>query len=167
MRGAKYIAGMGLLAALAVGCQRNMNTRVDAEAIRDMETKWNQDYAARDVDRIASHYTDDAVLLAPGMAPSVGIHEIRKLLAAMIADPALSLKFSAARIDVAGSGDLAYSQGSYLMTMTDPRTNRVVHDHGSYVTTYRHEADGTWRAVTDIATSETGQPTVDTSFRSE
>jgi len=48
---------------------------------------------------------------------------------------------------------MAFTQGSYLLTITDPQSKKVVHDNGSYVTTYRREADGTWKAVTDIATS--------------
>ncbi len=143
-----------LLVPLAGGCGRTVNTVAEVQAIRDTEAKWNQDFTARDVETLVDHYTDDAVLMVPGMPPSVGRKDIRKTLTGMIGDPALSLKFSAARINVSASGDLGYSQGSYLMTMTDPNTKRVVHDYGSYVTTYRREADGAWKAVTDIATSE-------------
>jgi ketosteroid isomerase-like protein len=55
---------------------------------------------------------------------------------------------------VAGSGDLAYSRGTYTMTMTDPKTKKPVTDHGSYVTDYRKQPDGSWKAVADIVTSE-------------
>ena len=40
------------------------------------------------------------------------------------------------------------------MTISDPLTKRVVSDHGSYVTTYRKDAEGKWKAVADIASSE-------------
>ena len=46
-----------------------------------------------------------------------------------------------------------YSAGTYEMTATDSATHKVINDHGSYVTTYRKQADGSWRAVADIATS--------------
>jgi ketosteroid isomerase-like protein len=59
---------------------------------------------------------------------------------------------------VAKSGDVAYTQGSYTMVMTDPQTKQVINDHGSYVTTYRKQPDGTWKAVADIATSEVPPP---------
>jgi ketosteroid isomerase-like protein len=57
-------------------------------------------------------------------------------------------------VDVAKSGDLGYTQGSYKLTVTDPTTHKIINDHGSYVTTYRKQADGSWKAVADIATSE-------------
>jgi len=152
------IFGIALLVAMAPGCSRRVDTQADAQAIRDMETEWNQDFMARNVERLVSHYAEGAVLMAPGMPPAAGKAGIRKVLRAMVADPALTVKFRAARIDVAASGDLGYAWGSYLMTMTDPQTKRIVHDHGSYVTTYRRESDGAWKAVADIATSEVGPP---------
>jgi ketosteroid isomerase-like protein len=89
------------------------------------------------------------------MPSTSGKDGIRTLLTQMIADPALALHFEASSVDVAKSGDLGYTRGKYTMDMTDPQTKQVVHDHGSYVTTYRKQADGTWKAVTDIASSET------------
>ena len=130
----------------------------DVKAIGDAETQWNAEYKAKDADKIAAHYADDAVLMAPAMAPARGKPAIAGTLKQMIADPALSLTFQADRIDVSKSGDLAYTQGSYKMTMTDPATHKVVDDHGSYVTAYRKQPDGTWKAVSDIATSEVPPP---------
>jgi len=125
----------------------------DVKAISDEEVQWNQDYAAKDVDKIAAHYADDAVLMAPGGPAMQGKQVIHDGLQAMLKDPAMTLQFKAARVDVAKSGDLGYTQGSYEMTETDPMTHKVMHDHGSYVTTYRKQADGSWKAEADIATS--------------
>ena len=44
--------------------------------------------------------------------------------------------------------------GTYTMTMTDSKTKKVMNDHGSYVTDYRKQPDGSWKAVADIVTSE-------------
>ena len=44
------------------------------------------------------------------------------------------------------------------MTMTDPNSKQVINDHGSYVTTYRKQPDGSWKAVADIASSEVPLP---------
>jgi hypothetical protein len=49
---------------------------------------------------------------------------------------------------------MGFTQGSYTMTMTDPSSKKVITDHGSYVTTYAKQPDGSWKAVADIATSE-------------
>ena len=49
---------------------------------------------------------------------------------------------------------MGYTQGAYVLTVTDPSTHKVINDHGSYVTTYRKQTDGSWKAVADIATSD-------------
>jgi uncharacterized protein (TIGR02246 family) len=130
----------------------------DVKAIQDVETQWTQDWAVKDAAKIASHYTDDAVLMVPFSPPTVGKDAIQKSIAGMVADPAINLKFQASRVDAATSGDLGYTQGSYTLTMTDPQTKKVINDHGSYVTDYRKQTDGTWKAVVDIATSEAPPP---------
>lgn len=131
---------------------------VDVRTIQGTEAQWNLDYLSRDPDKIVAHYADDAVLMAPGMPVSSGKNAIHNTIKTMIADPALALKFQASKVEVAKSGDIAYTQGTYTMTMTEPQTRQVIHDHGSYVTTYRKQPDGTWKAVADIATSEVPPP---------
>jgi uncharacterized protein (TIGR02246 family) len=127
----------------------------DIQTIKDNEAQWNKDYQAKDVEKLVAHYSDDAVLVTPGSAPFSGKDAIRAALKEMVGDSALSLSFEAARVEVAKSGDLAYTQGSYTLTVTDPATKQPIHDKGSYATVYKKLADGTWKAVSDIASSAT------------
>ncbi len=125
----------------------------DVKALNDVEAKDNSDWAAKNLDGLAGFYADDAVLMTPGMEPMKGKDAIKAGLTQMLADKALSLKFHATKVDVAKSGDLGYTQGEYTMAMTDPATHKVINDHGTYVTAYRKQPDGSWKAVSDIATS--------------
>jgi uncharacterized protein (TIGR02246 family) len=153
------LTGIAVIALMAAACNQPADTHdADVQAIKDAETQWNQDYVSKDADKIAAHYADDAVLMTPGSPATSGKEAIRSTLKGMLSDPAVSLKFQASKVDVAKSGDLAYSQGSYTMTMTDPQTKQLINDHGSYVTAYRKQADGSWKAVSDIATSEVPPP---------
>ena len=130
----------------------------DAKALKDLEAQWNQDFVSKDVGKLVAHYADNAVLVSPGMPANVGKEAIRKMMTDFVSDPNLSLKFQASRVEVSKSGDLGYTQGSYTLAMTDPNTKQVIHDHGSYVTTYSRQADGSWKAVADIASSEVPPP---------
>jgi uncharacterized protein (TIGR02246 family) len=127
----------------------------DVQALKDTDAQWNKDYEFKDADRLVGHYTDAAVLMVPGMAPLAGKEAIRSALKQMVADPALYLKFEATSVEVASAGDLAYTQGSYTLTVTDSATKKPVNDKGSYVTVYKKQADGSWKAVSDIASSST------------
>lgn len=156
MKHATILCSAVLMALLFTDCSSSAaDTReADAQALKDNEARWNQDYASKDAEKLLAHYADDAVLIAPGTPAASGKDAIRKELQAMVADPALSLKFQPAKIEVAKSGEVGYTQGSYTLTMTDPASKQVINDHGSYATTYRKDPGGSWKAVVDIASSE-------------
>jgi len=158
----KRLATLCAISAMAfamTACNQTPDTHdADVKAIQDNEAQWNQEYGAKDNDKIVAHYADDAILMVPGTPSSSGKEAIRAALKEMVADPSLSLQFHATKVEVAKSGDVAYTQGTYTMTLTDPKTKQVINDHGSYVTTYRKQPDGTWKAVADIATSEVPPP---------
>ena len=148
-----------VLAATLTACnQTSGNTDADIAAVRAVEAQWNQDWAAHDIDKIMSHYADDAVLMVPFTPAATGRAAITEGNKPMAADPVTALKFTAARVEVAKSGDVAWTQGSYTLTLTDPQSKQVINDHGSYVTTYRKQPDGSWKAIADIATSEVPPP---------
>jgi uncharacterized protein (TIGR02246 family) len=121
----------------------------DEKAIRDGDVAWRADWAAKDVEKIVSHYADDAALMIPGIPTMKGTAAIRDGLKAFVADPNLALTFTAATAEVSKAGDLAYTQGTYTLITTDPKTKKPVTEKGKYVTVYRKVGD-TWKAVQDI-----------------
>jgi ketosteroid isomerase-like protein len=44
------------------------------------------------------------------------------------------------------------------MTMSDPKTKKSITDKGKYVTAYKKQADGTWKAVADMDSSDLPLP---------
>ena len=157
------LVALGIFAALAIAtsCNQTPQTQTadahdaDIQALKDNEAQWNKDFQSKDVEKLLAHYTDDAVLISPGSPASHGKDAIRTALSEMAGDNALMLSFAADRVEVAKSGDMAYTEGSYTMTMTDPATKKPISDKGSYVTVYKKQADGSWKAVSDIASSGT------------
>jgi uncharacterized protein (TIGR02246 family) len=125
----------------------------DVKAITDTEVQANQAWASKDADKIMAFYADDAILMTPGAEMVRGKDALRDAMKQMLADPAVSLTFQSSKVDVAKSGDLGYTAGTYKLTVTDPATHKPITDHGNYVTTFRKQADGSWKAVADIASS--------------
>jgi uncharacterized protein (TIGR02246 family) len=153
------ICAIAAMAFTITACNTTPDTHdADTKAIQDNEAQWNQDFAAKDQDKLVAHYTDDAVLMVPGAPAYSGKDAIRGSVKEMLADPALALHFHSTKVDVAKSGDLAYTQGVYTLDFTDPQTKQVIHDHGNYVTAFRKQPDGSWKAVSDIITSEVPPP---------
>jgi uncharacterized protein (TIGR02246 family) len=152
-----FAVAVFLSAASLAGCDHhrgkghNADTEEIVAAIRGQEAQWNRHYAARDAAGLASMYAADAALANPG-APLLSGAAIRPALDQYAADTNLQVQFSADRIQVARSGDLAYSRGSFTMRSTDPATRQPRNDQGSYLTVWQRQPDGSWRAVEDFVT---------------
>ena len=146
------------LVALA-GCKPATDAqapKVDAAAeetaIKAKEAGWMDAYNKRDANGLAAQYADDGSLANPGMAIATDAAARRAILDVVAADPALKVDFATDRVLVAASGDLASSRGHYTMTFTDPETKQPKTENGSYLTVYRKQEDGSWKAVEDFIT---------------
>ena len=51
---------------------------------------------------------------------------------------------------VAAAGDMADSRGHYTITTTDKATSKAVTGSGTYLTVYKKQADGGFKAVEDM-----------------
>jgi len=129
-----------------------VDTAAVEQALKDNETAWQADYAAKDVDKLAGHYADDAALANPGASLAADTAARRAAIEGFVADPNLKVEFASDRIGVAQSGELAYTRGHYTMTSTDAATKQPKTETGSYLTVYRKQADGSWKAVEDFIT---------------
>ena len=128
----------------------------DAAAIekelKSIEAAWEKDYQAHDVEKLAGHYADEAALANPGMALASDAISRKMALTQFMSDPSLKISFASDRVGVARSGELAYSRGHYSAETTDPATKEVKTETGSYLTVWRKQADGSWKAVEDFVT---------------
>jgi uncharacterized protein (TIGR02246 family) len=148
------------LAVILAGCKQGPpppapdTHDADVKAIRDLETAAVQAFAAKDVDKLAAFYADDASVFFPDAPVINGIVAIKTAFKPFLADKNFTNTSASDKVDVAKSGDLGYSQGAYTMTFTDPKTKKVLTVKGKYVTVFQKQADGGWKAVTDISNED-------------
>ena len=148
------VAASGALAL--AGCDHSrldkghhVDTAKVAEDIKAQEAQWQKDYAAKNVDALTARYADDATLVEPGARPSATAADRRKSILALIGDPNFSLTFAADRVEVAKSGDLAYSRGPFTIRMTDKETGKPVTSSGTYLTVWQKRGKE-WKAMEDV-----------------
>jgi uncharacterized protein (TIGR02246 family) len=127
----------------------------DLRAVKDLEAAWVKDAASKDADRWAGNFAEDGSILYPGMATVNGKAGIKAAAATFLADPNFSLTFQSTRMEASKGGDMVYSQGTYTMTMTNSKTKKPMTDKGKYLTVYRKQTDGSWKAVADTYNSDT------------
>jgi uncharacterized protein (TIGR02246 family) len=149
------VAGIAALSGCEQGEQPADTAQIEAQ-LKEVETKWNHAYAKRDAAGLAAMYADDAALASPDADLIEGKGALARAMQGYASDPNLRIEFRSDRTQVAASGDLAYTRGRYTMTMTDPKTKGPFTTKGNYLTVWRKQADGSWKAVEDFAT--TGAP---------
>jgi uncharacterized protein (TIGR02246 family) len=147
------------LAALTAACSSAPvpppDTRAaDVQAVKDVEAAWLKDASTKDPDKWASYFADDGCGLYPGAGILEGKAAIKAAMVPYLADPNFSLTFESTRVVASKGGDMVYSQGTYTMTMTNPKTKKPITDKGKYLTVYSKQADGTWKAVADTYNSD-------------
>jgi ketosteroid isomerase-like protein len=60
-------------------------------------------------------------------------------------------------VEVAASGDLAVTRGTWKITVTDTKTKKVMTSGGNYVNVFKPQADGTWKIALDMV-ADTAMP---------
>jgi uncharacterized protein (TIGR02246 family) len=154
----KLVAVTGAAAfALAIGgCQKTAGAGASAgsfsDAIKADEKKWNDQFKSKDLEGLMGHYADDAFFVAPGVPSADGSTAIRKAYAEALTDNYFTISFASDKID--GSGDLAYARGHFSEKYQDPKSKQIVAHSGSYITVYKKQQDGSWKAVEDIAVAD-------------
>jgi len=155
-----FPAGIAL-ALLLAGCSPATppappDTRAaDAQAIRKVEADWLQASSAKDVEKVASFYADDGSIFLTGIPVVTGRANILAAFKTLMADKNFSLTWPpSTTIVVSKSGDMAYSEGTYVMTYTDLKTKKAVSEKGKYVEVYTKQADGSWKDVVDIGNAD-------------
>ena len=103
----------------------------------------------RDVERILSYWTDDAIVLAPGLPAVVGKDALRGYVQGSLAIPGFHISWTSTDVQFSPDGQLAYMFSDNAVTMTSP-DGAAVTTPGRAVTIWRREPDGQWRCAVDI-----------------
>jgi uncharacterized protein (TIGR02246 family) len=147
-------------AALGFGCSNAPappppDTRAaDLQAVKDVEASWLMAFTAKDVDKFVSFFADDGSALYPGAGILDGKPAIKAAMGPYFADPNFATTFQSTRGMASKGGDMVYLQGTYSMTMTNPKTKKPMTDKGKYLTIYTKQADGSWKAEADTFNSD-------------
>jgi uncharacterized protein (TIGR02246 family) len=121
----------------------------DEAAIRAIDANWAKAATAGDPNAVAALYTADATLFPPGQA-SVQGDAAKEFWTGFFSTMAVQAELSPKAVE--GRGDLAYSTGTYRLTMTPkkPGSKALPTEEGKYVEILKKQADGSWKIVHDI-----------------
>ena len=140
---AGFIGAFLVLAGAAPALAADAN----AKLLTALDTEWSNAAVARNVDKVASFYADDAVAYPPNEPAAVGQAAARKVWAAYFADPSFEISW---KTTAAGAENkTGWTVGTYQASFKSP-DGKTVTENGKYVTVWRKGADGKWKAIHDI-----------------
>jgi ketosteroid isomerase-like protein len=167
--GMKAVVGTFLVVALAAAAaggvywfktQNKPATVVDPQsivaAVKAADTQWSKAAEARNILGVMSFYADGASILPPNAEMVSRTPDMRKVWTDMLT-PATTLTWTPGNVEVAASGEIAYDEGFYLMT-TKVAKGKPVLDRGKYLTVWKKQADGSWKAIADMWSSDLPAP---------
>jgi ketosteroid isomerase-like protein len=145
------LAACAPLAACNPAPSAPADTAAAVAAVKAVEGGMLAAFKAHDAAKPASFYTADAEIMVPFEAVVRG-GDVAKSTAEDFKDPAFSIDFTNTRTEVAAGGDMAFTHGTFHVTYPNPAPKKPDTMDGRYVTVFRKQADGSWKAVQDIST---------------
>ena len=129
------------------------DTKAIEKALRDLDAQWSAAAGAKDLEKTIAFYSGDAIVL-PTNAPAATTKEaIRNTWKDLLASPGLAINWKTTKVEVAKSGDIAYTIGTYKLTMNDA-SGKPANDRGKYLEVWEKQADGNWKCAADMWNSD-------------
>jgi uncharacterized protein (TIGR02246 family) len=126
-----------------------VNLEKEQQAILAQDKKWVEAAQGKDIELIASFWSDDAVVYAPGLPPVVGKDAIREFVRHSQTVPGFSIRWNTIDVQLSDDGTLAYATGTNQTTYNDP-DGKLVTVNGKTITVWRKDSSRIWRCVVDI-----------------
>ena len=122
----------------------------ESRILLQRDAEWAQvALEGKDIEKIVSYWSDDAVVIPQGQPVAEGKAEIRDFVAASLGIPGFSIHWISDKVTFSPDGKLAYMSGANEMTISGPN-GAPIKVPGRGITVWRMEPDGQWRCVVDI-----------------
>jgi ketosteroid isomerase-like protein len=131
-----------------------MSLEVQKARLLERDAEWARIASeGRDVDRILEYWTDDAVVMPPGLPAVVGKPALREYVEASLKIPGFRIAWRSTDVKFSPDENLAYifSRNTVTMNGDDGAPTTTA---GRVVTIWRRDPDGEWRCALDIWNAE-------------
>lgn len=117
----------------------------------ERDAEFDRVTAEKGLEGFLSFVADDAAFFPAGGHISEGADGARAIWSGILTTPGVSLRWKPVKAELARSGELGYTYGTYLLRQTEPG-GQVTDSFGKYVTIWRKGPDSAWKVVVDIGT---------------
>lgn len=140
------------LLLLVSACAQKGDNPADVQAIKKLSTDWDNAYNAGNIDGLLACYTNDAMILRPNKAATVGAKAMRAAFQSYF--DIYKGETHGPIEDVRVSGNLAVARGVYTGTSAPKAGGSLINEKGKWVGAYQRQADGSWKIFWDAENSD-------------
>ncbi len=125
----------------------------DQLAIEDAYHAWAEVTNAKDIERWVTFLTPDALFLPPDHEALGTYDAIRQYYLELFEDPHFTIKCEQISVEIAESGDIAWSTGKCSATFSDANSEKT-HVDSKWAKVWARQADGGWKCRLNIWNSD-------------
>ena len=129
-----------------------VDRKAEETALKAADMAWAEAAGKKDVDATAGFMTDDGATLPPGEPIAKGKDAVRKGWSTLLGLKDIEIKWEPTTVQVADSGEIGYTSGSYSLSYTDDKGAKVS-DKGKYLEVWK-KVDGKWKCYLDMYNSD-------------
>jgi len=139
------------LLLLAGGARNSLTAQSAVPQLLKADRDFAAAVASHGVDAWVAAFASDGIQIDESGVIQ-GSDAIRRLMTGALADPKVLLDWQPVSAVVSSSNDLGYTIGKWQVRIR-ARPDSVL-SHGNYLTIWRKQADGSWKAAVDIGNPE-------------
>jgi ketosteroid isomerase-like protein len=121
-------------------------------ALCTVDLAWADTANRKDLAGTVGYMADDGETLGPNAPAARDKAAIRATWANLMGLPGFAVHWEPLRVQVAKSGEMGYTSGSYTLSFTDANGHTVT-DHGKYLEVWK-KVGGKWRCASDAFNSD-------------
>ena len=133
--------------ARAPGVAKRAQTEDDIAAIHEVFNQATLAVGTGDVELYLSLFTEDAVVMAPGIPPMIGKEELRSTFEGIFGLFDLGAPYTVDEVGVAG--DWAFARTHFQYSVTPKAGGETTISPGSELDILQRQADGSWKLYTE------------------
>ena len=138
------------LLLLTCSCQpKKVDTKEESEKLMQASRDWSAAANSRDIEKIVSYWTDDAILYSAGEPELKGKKAIREMVETSMKNPNFNISWEPISAEVCESGEMGYLLEKSKIVMKDSTGKEKIMTFKG-VTIWKKQKDGTWKNAIDI-----------------
>ncbi|WP_425077840.1 YybH family protein [Psychroserpens sp. S379A] len=123
--------------------------KTEGEELMQFSRDWSNLVKTGDMEKIMAGWTEESVMMAPGLPPLKGKKQIQNYLIEGSKIPGFAIRWEPLEVHISKSGDMAYMIERNEVKVNDSIGNPIF-TYNKVVTIWEKQEDGSWKNVVDI-----------------